>query len=415
MKNILIPFILLGFLTGSCENKSSDNDTPGQQTIDNLLLNPKAETVISASNEFGFDIFREINTDAESEENLFISPTSISIALAMTYNGAEGDTKDSIASVLRMKGMDPDALNQVYKDLIAGLVTLDDKVMLSIANSIWYRQNLSVKETFIETNQEYYDAEVAALDFSDPSAKDIINGWVEDKTNDKIHDLVSEIEPDNVMFLINAIYFNGIWKKEFNKEDTYDEIFRVNDQKNVNVNMMQMADTINYTYNDMYQAIELDYGTGNYSMVVMLPQEGSSVSDIIALLQPYTWNELLENMHKVKVNVRLPKFKFDYEKRLNDILIRMGMGIAFGFGPTDFSGITDQYDLAIDYVKHKSFVDVNEEGTEAAAATVVAIKLTSTDTNEIYFTANKPFVFAIREKNTGAVVFIGKVMNPATE
>ncbi len=414
MKKMILPILMAVALFAGCEYKPSTNDAPGKETIENLLLNPTTETVIMASNEFGFDIFREINADAETEENLFISPTSISIALAMTYNGAEGETKDSIASVLRMKGIEPDALNQIYKDLITGLITLDNQVVLTLANSIWYRQDVILKEEFINTNEEYYDAEVASLDFSDPAAKDIINGWVEDKTNQKIKDLVSRVTPAEVMFLINAIYFNGTWKIEFNKEDTYDEYFEVSAQRNVDVKMMKLEDTVKYFSNDICEAVELDYGAGNYSMVILLPEEEQSVSDIIEYLEPGTWNSLVENMQRQWVNVHLPRFKFEYEKTLNDILTRMGMGIAFSLGYADFSGMAEDRELAIEYVKHKSFVEVNEEGTEAAAATVVAI-FESALPDELYFVADEPFIFAIREKNTGAVVFIGKMMDPSVE
>ena len=401
------------FFTG-CENNPDESTPQGEKIINNLLLNPTSETVIEATNKFGFKIFKEIHDDAKADENLFISPTSISLALSMTYNGAVGETKDSIALVLQMSGIDPDELNQINKDLIAGLTTMDNMVELSIANSIWYRQDVPVKTEFKNTNQEYYDAEIEALDFSDPATKDIINSWVEEKTNDKIKDLVSRVEPYHVMFLINAIYFNGTWKKEFNKENTYTASFHVNNQKDVNVDMMQLEDTVNYAQTDLYNAIELDYGNGNYSMVVLLPGEQYAADEIIDNLTPESWNNLMDDMHKEKVDVHMPKFKFEYEKELNDVLIRMGMGIAFGLGPVDFSGIADGYDLAIDYVKHKSFVDVNEEGTEAAAATVVVI-FESASPDEIIFNANKPFVFAIREKNTGALVFIGKVSDPSLD
>jgi serpin B len=218
-------------------------------------------------------MFKEIVAEEPADKNLFISPTSISLALAMTWNGANTSTEDSIAFALRFPDLDSNEINAVYRDLMNGLTTVDEKVLLSIANSIWYRQDFVVENDFIAINQSFYNAEIAGLDFGNPASKDIINGWVEDHTNGKIKNLVEQIDNSYVMFLVNAIYFKGVWQIEFEKEKTLDAQFNLLDGSQKNVSMMNMQDTLSYFANDLFQAVELDYGRGNYSMVVLLPTQ----------------------------------------------------------------------------------------------------------------------------------------------
>jgi serine protease inhibitor len=405
MKKYSLPLFLLILIACS---KPTNSDAPVKE-LKPIELAGGGDQVVSASNEFGLDLFREISAHETIDKNLFISPTSISLALAMTWNGARTATADSMAFALRFPDLDTNEINAVYRDLMNGLTTVDEKVLLSIANSIWYRQDFVVESDFIAANQNYYKAKVAGLDFGDPSSKDIINGWVEEQTNGKIKDLIASIDNSYVMFLVNAIYFKGLWQIEFDKANTHDAPFILPDGSQKTVSMMYLDDTLSSFSNELFQAVELDYGRGNYSMVVLLPKAEKSVNDIINVLTPENWTNWMNGFNKTDLVLSLPRFKFEYDIQLKDALTAMGMGIAFSYA-ADFTGINKDGGLYIDYVRHKSFVEVNEEGTEAAAATVVAIKETAMLENIMY--VNHPFIFAIREKSTGAVVFLGRVANP---
>jgi serpin B len=290
-------------------------------------------------------------------------------------------------------------------------------VLLEIANSIWYRQGLTVLQEFVTTNQQYYDARVSSLDFDDAGAPGVINGWVSDKTQDKIKKIVEEIKPLTVMYLINAIYFKGIWQTEFKKENTSDGPFYLNTGSPVAVPVMKQTTTLRYTSNDLFSMAELPYGQGNFSMLVMLPQTGLSPDNIVSELTPGNWDTWMGELTERNVDLKLPKFMFEYKNELNKELEAMGMGIAFSDGLADFSKISGIGELFISKVLHKSFVEVNEEGTEAAAVTAVEIEFTSVEPEPqvTEFHVDRPFLFAIRETSTGTILFIGRVNNPLTK
>ena len=411
MKTPYILICILGIILLSCEK----TDNPG---IDNpyepypIALSKSAEEVIESTNEFGLDIFKLIVNDEPDSKNIFISPTSISLALAMTWNGANTSTKDSMAYTLRLDQYTDQEINETFRDLMAGLTTCDDKVLLEIANSIWYKLGFQVEQSFLDINQEYYNTEISELDFSSPAAPGIINVWVSEQTHQRIPEIIDGIDPDIVMFLINAIYFKGIWTIDFNEENTCDDVFNMADGSSKTVDMMHMEEEISYFENDLFQACELDYGRGNYSMIVLLPKNSQNLSVLTDQMTPENWKNWISSFVIRKVSLSLPKFTFEYEKELNDILTLMGMGIAFS-PLADFTGIRSSGGLCIDYVKHKTFVEVNEEGTEAAAVTVVAILETSAGPDDtVYMIINHPFLFAIREKTTNTIVFMGKVVEP---
>ncbi|MBA7584325.1 hypothetical protein ES708_26278 [subsurface metagenome] len=353
----------------------------------------------------------------EVEKNVMISPLSISLALAMTYNGADGDTKEAMEKTLELSGFTIDEINENYKILIDALSSVDPKVLMSIANSIWHEQNFGVEQDFINVNQNYFYAEVSPLDFNDPDAVTTINNWVADKTNDKITEIIDNIPAEAVMYLINAIYFKGIWKYEFDESDTKEKPFYLSDGTTKDVPMMIQEASFNYLSNDILQAVEMPYGAGNYSMIILLPQYNKTPDDIIDQLSNENWNMWLSEFYEAeKVQIHLPKFKFEYKNLLNDELINMDMGIAFDPDYADFSKINPDWQLYISRVIHKSFIEVNEEGTEAAAVTAVEISFTSIgEETFIPFYVNQPFIFAIKEKYTNAIIFMGKVMEPEYE
>ncbi|NJK85015.1 MAG: hypothetical protein HC906_02585 [Bacteroidales bacterium] len=280
--------------------------------------------------------------------------------MAMTYNGSNGDTRTAMENTLKKSGLTIEEINMAYKELMQGLTSVDPKVILNIANSIWYREDFYVLPDFLQINTDYFESEVNALDFSNPASIDIINDWVSQKTNNKIETIIDQIPSEAVMYLINAIYFNGIWKYEFKKEDTHLQEFFPEGVASYQTPMMHLTDSVNFFSNDLFSSIELPYGNGHYSMFFYLPKSGKTVDDVVSSLSPETWSDWLNSYTKEKVSVSIPKFKFEFEDTLNNELTSMGMGIAFT-GQADFSKINPEYDLYISMVKQKAYVDVNEK------------------------------------------------------
>ncbi len=401
-----IRFLLIVFtlplVLGACD-KINPVDTP-PTPVD---LNYKSAEIIEADQRFAFELFQEVNSLSE-EENIMISPLSVSYALGMTYNGAAGTTLDAFVDVLHFGDLTRLEVNQSYKDLMGQLVTLDSKVKFSIANSIWYRLGANVLDSFINTNQAYFDAAVEELDFSDPASVDVINDWIEDKTNDKIKDMLDFIPPGVYMYLVNAIYFNAQWKYTFDKEDTFRGMFFVEGGDREEVEYMRAERAYGYTLQQDYAAVELPYGDSAFSMVAILPTRDIPIDTFIANYGQEEWQNLPALSSPQTVNVVLPKFKYGFKSLLNDPLINLGLGVAFTES-ADFSGITNETDLYISRVIHQTFIDVNEKGTEAAAATIVEMRETSMG-NQIMF--DRPFIYMIKENSTGAILFMGKVGRP---
>jgi serpin B len=406
ISSILAAFLMVTFV--SCQR---DDPQPEENEPKVIVLDEKSAQLVEAENDFGFELFQHVFASETKYENIMVSPLSVSLALAMTYNGANNETQTAMEKTLKVYGLTPEDINTSYNNLVNALKSLDKKVLLEIANAIYYRHNFEVENEFISTNKNYYDAEVSALDFSSPQALETINGWVADKTNDKIETILDRIDPDHVMFLLNAIYFKGIWQKKFDKKETEKLPFYLENGESIQTETMQRPDTLPYMSNDLFSAIELSYGIGNYNMYVFLPRNGRTLQDIVDNLNAENWAAWLETFEPTeRVDIRFPRFKYEYEIKLNDVLTEMGMGIAFT-GAADFTGINRNGGLFIDYVKHKSFIEVNEEGTEAATVTVVAIRETAY-VEEVPFHVNRPFLYAITEKSTGAVLFMGTVKNP---
>ncbi|NLB25091.1 MAG: serpin family protein [Bacteroidales bacterium] len=368
---------------------------------------------MKAGNEFSFDLFQNIYISDKKSDNIMVSPLSVSLALAMTYNGAAGKTKSDMEKTLRVYGLSPEDINSSYHDLAEALKELDEKVFLRIANAIYYRENFEVEKSFIATNKQYYRADVAPLDFGSDEAVDIINKWVYEHTNGKIEKIIDEITPLHIMFLLNAIYFKGTWQQEFNEKSTGLQQFYPEPGISIDCETMQRLDTLAYMSNDIFSAIILPYGKGNFNMTLFLPEPEKDLQEIIDRLNKENWKKWMDSFKITEsVDIKLPKFKYEYEIMLNDVLTEMGMGIAFT-GQADFTGINRLGDMLIDYVKHKSFIEVNEEGTEAAAVTVVAIeRLSVGGPAKIPFYVNRPFMYVITEKSTDAILFIGTVKNP---
>ena len=412
--------ILLGF--GGCSKLDSINSavaqtpplqqqsSPSYEQLATPVVNPK---VTAANTKFSFKLFSEIlkQNNSQNSQNIFISPTSVAIALAMTYNGAKGETQQAMAKTLELQGISLQEINSANAALIAAVQNADDKVQLNIANSLWAKQDINFNPDFLQTTEDFYKATVTNLDFSDPSAVNAINDWVKQSTNGKIDRIVQQINPDDVMFLINAIYFKGKWTKEFDPEQTTIEPFYLTAGEEKQHPLMSQSGEYKYYENKKFQAVSLPYGNdGRLSLYVFLPSDNSSLTAFYQALNAENWEKWITQFRNRQGSIRLPRFKINYDLTLNDALKALGMGAAFE-PKADFSGIGDN--LALSEVKHKTFVEVNEEGTEAAAATSVGITLTSASSEQPFqMNVDRPFFCAIRDNQTGTVLFMGSIVNP---
>ncbi len=397
--------MVLIFCATGCSNSVGPDPVPG-----NIVLTQKSASLVSAGNSFTFSLLKKI-PDSQGH-NLLVSPLSISLAFSMALNGAEGTTKSDIISTLGLEGLTVDEINQIYFDLVTALKKADSKVVMNIANSIWIRKTYPVLDTFVTTNKKYFDAQVQALNF-DQAALAIINNWVNDKTNTKIPKILDQISADEIMFLINAIYFNGKWEVQFEKPNTVNGPFTLGSGSSATVPYMKIKEQYGYSEQNGYRALKMPYGRGKFEMVMLLPDVGTSADQLMNKMDPASWANLKAALSaKSKVDVWLPRFKFEWASDLNDILSALGMAVAFSKIDANFSKINATDHLFITKVKHKTFIEVNEEGTEAAAATSIGIGVTSVGPGGPEFHATRPFLFFITEEDTGAILFAGKVENP---
>jgi serine protease inhibitor len=367
------------------------------------LSDPESK-VIASSNEFAFDLFRTGNAD-QHKANVFISPLSASMALGMTANGADGATYDEMRSALRQNGATREEIGAGYKSLISLLVGLDPGTTFTIANSIWQKQSFPVNAAFLDESKLYFDAQVAALDFMSPTAVPTINSWVSAHTNNKIPTILDSIDDNEIMFLINAIYFKGIWQKQFDKAKTVDAPFHAADGTTSTVKMMSRPEGVQYSANTEYSAVDLPYGNSAFTMTVVLPS-----GDIDAFAESFNqekWNTLVGSLRDSETLVYLPRFRMEWKRELNDDLKQLGMQLPFVPDGADFTRMSPLgLHLYITKVVQKTFVDVDEEGTEAAAATSVGIGVTSMPPS---FRVDRPFMVVIRERFSGTILFIGKI------
>lgn len=371
--------------------------------------------LIKADQQFSYRLFRETVVWDQKEENIFISPLSVSMALAMTLNGAQGETFQDMRETLALSDMELDEINESFQSLVELLVTTDPAVQLKIANSIWHREGFPVSEDFRQRIEEFFEARIEGLDFSDPASVDIINNWVSENTEQLIDTIIEEIPGNVVMYLINALYFKGDWLRQFDPEDTAPATFHLESGGTVEVEMMNQEGRFATYLSEEVQMIELPYGDSLFTMTVLMPGSAEKpidqfVEEEVTAENLAEWRSNLNVSEFHQTMVGLPKFEMEYEITYNDILKAMGMEIAFAPGQADFSGLVEAESagLWIDEVKHKTFVRVDEEGTEAAAVTSVAI-VESLPPSMI---VNRPFVFIIYERESGVNLFMGKVKNP---
>jgi len=415
----LLGLLVLSLTIGGCGQSSSNESaaiaepSPSASpvaSVDPESVNPQ---LAMANTRFGFKLFSQIYRQ-QTDRNLFISPTSVAIALSMVYNGAAGETQQAMARTLELEGMSLAELNQGNLALKSALERADENVKLMIANGLWMQSGEEFQAQFVENAQQFYQAKVAKLNFSDPSAPTVVNEWVDRQTNGKIPEIVDRLPPETRLLLVNAIYFKGKWSRPFLVRSTEDRPFTLLDGQQKQHPLMSQTGEYRYLENEVFQAVHLPYGKeGNIGFYVFLPKPEIGLSGFIDRLTLETWDGWMNQFGWQPGSIKLPRFQLEYEITLNDTLKALGMEIAFDGNRSNFSGIkTPPPNLAIDLVKHKTFVEVNEEGTEAAASTSVGIVATSLPPEPFALTVDRPFFCAIRDERTGTLLFLGAIVDP---
>ena len=383
-------------------------DPPPAPELPRALSAAEVE-VIGAGNRFTFDLLRAASRPGD---NLFLSPFSASLALGMTMNGAEGDTWHQMREALGFEGLTEEEINAGYASLTQVLTELDPAVETAIGNSVWTRLGFPLRTEFVDALGEFFGAEATELDFAGPSASARINEWVRSATGGHIEEIVPDpIPPGVLMFLINAIHFNAPWTFEFDPDDTRTEPFYPEDRSPGTVPLMTIQRDFPYLETDRFQAVDLPYGGGAFSMTVLVPLDGAGVDDVLLSLDAAAWSDIAGGFEETEVDLFLPRFRMEYERELKDDLAALGMVDAFSPGKADLTRLSPVAGLWISSVLQKALVEVTEEGTEAAAATVV-IGVTSAPPPPVTVRADRPFLFFIQERLTGAILFVGKFAHP---
>ncbi|HHV84689.1 MAG TPA: serpin family protein [Petrimonas sp.] len=405
--------LLVAVVLAGCEK--SDNETVPKNLPAPLEITLRAEEagIVKNDQQFAFELFSNVfSEEAKGEDKSFmVSPFSLSMALAMTWNGAAGETKTAMQETLKMGNYSDDDFNGYYKKLKEALLKTDPSTQLSIANAIFTNKFITIKPNFIKTNTDYYHATVQPVDFSLPTTKDIINRWASDNTNNLIKEVIDKTNADDLMYLLNAIYFKGIWTTKFDAKNTSKKAFLTENGTKRTVDMMSQTAKFNYTEDEIMQVVQLPYGNQAFSMLVLLPQSGKKQTDVVSALQNKEyWGKTRTALRQAEVVLSLPKFKTEYSIKLNEVLEKMGMGVAFDPYKADFSRMSE-ISAFISFVKQDTYISTDESGTEAAAVTVIGMEMTSAapGPQKVIFNADRPFIYVIQENSTGAILFMGAV------
>ncbi len=369
--------------------------------------NPNNVKSLRTSPKFAINLFKQVAL--QQRQNVFLSPASVEFALAMLYNGADGRTKNEMTNLLLPRPLPLNLFNQQYSQLLTAL-TSDPAVKLRIANSVWARQDVSFQPSFLERVRTAYSALVASRNFRDPKLQEEINQWVSQQTGGKIPQIVDQIRPDDVMFLINAVYFQGNWSQQFDKSLTTNQPFFLVDGKQKSVPMMVQSGEFRYFESDHFQAVSLPYGKGRFRMHIFLPKPNQKLANLISSLTLQNWEQWMQSYKMRQGKLELPRFKLTYEINLNQTLQKLGMQEAFMPDRANFRPLTNA-SVFVSLVKHKTFVEVNETGTEAAGATAIGISVTSVPLPTEPFTmrVDRPFLVAIRDEETSTILFMGAI------
>lgn len=408
--------LLLAFTALACTSTATDPKTAERQDtwVQGTELGRGSDQALSSlPQDFALDLTKEMLSETAADENLFISPFSVMVALTMALNGAGGDTYAEMADVLGAADVSTESWNRSMETLLEALGGgADERVELAIANAMWLAQGEPIGELFIKRNEQYLGSEVKSLDFKNSSAVDVINDWISDHTNERIKDIIAELDPATIAVLANAIYFNAEWSKKFKAKDTHDAVFTQASGAQLDVQMLAQGGRALYAQSEDYQALRKPYGDGRFAMTVVLPAEGKGTGAITPLLEAGAWQELQDSLTMQEGRFEMPKLEIEWGgESLVEPLRALGMNKAFG--GADFSGIAPN--LFISDVIHKSFLRIDEEGTEAAAATVVIIERTSAPMqpeDPFEMICNRPFFIAITDTQSSAILFSGMINKP---
>lgn len=399
-------------MLGSC-GTGTDKE-PNDSNDDKTSDSNDYKEMIQPNNELGFTLMGLVEPD--DNHNIFISPTSLLMALSMVYNGADGETKAEIASALQVEGIAIDQLNEANASLLERLNKNTDEMNIRVANSIWLNEMYEFQDTFRENNESFYQAKIEEIDVTNNESVHVMNNWIKNATNEKITEIVeAPLHSDLITILINAIYFKGNWKYAFSEELTEEKEFHLADGTTEMVPFMVMQEKeLSYMENDQFQKVVLPYGKDEeMRMHIFLPKEGNNLQEFRQTLTRPNWEKWDAEMRKEKGALLLPKFQLEYEVQLNEVLKTLGMNRAFGSEANFKKMIKGDTPVWIDTVKQKTFIDVNEKGTEAAAATSVQV-VTESFTDEVPFRmeVNRPFFIAIQDNVSEAILFMGEVAFP---
>ncbi|PIQ29101.1 proteinase inhibitor I4 serpin [bacterium (Candidatus Blackallbacteria) CG17_big_fil_post_rev_8_21_14_2_50_48_46] len=421
MRPLLISLLAGSLLLAACTG-SANSGTPSSPSSNTSIKTLQAPTsaelqavqdsgLAQAQTRFGLDLFRQVVAE-KPNQNHFISPLSVAIALGMVYNGATGTTRQEMAKTLQIEGMDLAKLNQAQLTLRKRLMNQGSGVRIDLANAIWARKGTEFNPNFLKTNQDFFNARTTALDFADPLSVQTINAWASDNTQGKIPKVIDKIDAQTLMLLMNAIYFKGSWNTPFEKSQTQDRAFKDATGKTSQTAMMRRYGKFRYLRDSgqQFQAVALPYGQDkSVNMVVFLPDPESKSSEFLNKLTASQLEDWLSRFRSQDGEVVLPRFKLEYEVGLNQVLKNMGMEMAFDESRADFSDLISSEKAFISQVKQNSFVEVNEEGTEAAAVTTVTVGATSVQLPQepFSFVADHPFVYLIYDQTAHSILFSG--------
>ena len=413
LMSLISIFLISTMILSACSNPSGDLMKGIVSNNKDRVPEPMKAELNQAILNFTWKMFKE---SSNNEGNLMISPPSAYLALAMTLNGADKETKTEMLKALSADNISIDELNMGLYDWMTSLMSKDRTAKLSIANSIWLRDGFNANKNFLQTNADFYSAYIRSLDFSDSSAPETINKWVKEATNETIDKIVDEISQDVMMYLINAIYFKGDWKVQFTANKTYEGDFNTPGGP-VKTDFMNRRGEINYLQSNGMTGAVLPYLDEQFAFVGLLPAEGKTPKDLINDLSALDLLSLMKNKEAKNIELSLPKFESSYEDSLNNELSSLGMKTAFEPYKADFSLMREDLvqDLYIGEVRQKTYIKVDEKGTEAAAVTSVAPETTSMPVELPRLVFDRPFVYAILDVTTGIPLFIGIMENPAVK
>lgn len=393
--------------------KTSTPESPIQPTAAPNAV-PLSTTFMDAQLQFAFDVLNQ-SADASAGKNIFVSAPNVSLALGIAANGAQGETFDAMAAPLSGKGATLEQMNRDFAALQALLKRSSEGITLTLANSLWVNAGPPLNNDYLQNTQQFYDAAIHTLDFSQPESAGEINQWVQNATNGKIPAIVDQLPADVAMLILSAIYFKATWSRPFRTALTEDQPFTSTTGAPVTVPMMRQSGSFAHLKNEQFEAIALPYAGYTARMVVLLPAPDSNVDALRKQLTTQNWKAWSAALEPAQGTLRLPRFKTEFDIALNDVLKNMGMGIVFDSQSADFSGMRPAPpSLFISEVKHRSVIEVNEAGTEAAAVTSVSMGVTSAmpAENPFEMTVDRPFLFAIEDVQTGALLFQGIIHQP---